>query len=140
MPVKTQQQEQAQKQRYLKAIARIGTLTGGCRAAKVSPHTVYAWREHDDAFKLAEHEAREECADQIEASVIRRAKNRSDTLAIFMLKAMRPEKYRDRQWIEHSGPEGEPIAIDVEHRSALSSRIASLVTRAGTASMAGRPE
>lgn len=105
----TEQQEQAQKTRYLSALEKVGTLTAGCKAARVSPHTVYQWRELDDAFVFAEHEARERCADELEASVIRRAKGRSDVLAIFMLKAMRPSKYRENRSIEVSGPNGAPI-------------------------------
>jgi hypothetical protein len=97
MPVKTTEQtEQAQKQRYLKAVEQIGTLTAGCRAARVSPHTVYQWREFDVEFSVLEQEAKNRCADELEATVIRRAKRRSDLLAMFMLKAMRPEKYRER--------------------------------------------
>src|SRR5690348_6227205 len=55
----TEQAEQARKERYLRAVAAVGTLTAGCKAAHVSPHTVYAWREQDTAFLIAEHEARE---------------------------------------------------------------------------------
>lgn len=33
----------------------------------------------------------------------------SDTMMIFMLKAMFPEKYRERYGLEHSGPNGGPI-------------------------------
>lgn len=97
MPAKTTEQgEQAQKKRYLSAVEQVGTLTAGCRAARVSPHTVYQWREFDLEFSLLEQEARNRCADELEAVVIRRAKRRSDLLAMFMLKAMRPEKYRER--------------------------------------------
>ena len=40
---------------------------------------------------------------------VRRAIDGSDTLLIFMLKARRPEKFKDRQSHEHSGPGGGPI-------------------------------
>lgn len=110
MPARTSEtDEKAQKERYLRAIGAVGTLTAGCKAAKVSPNTVYKWREHDEEFTFREQQARESCADELEASVIRRAKGRSDVLAMFMLKAMRPEKYRENRSIEVSGPNGNPI-------------------------------
>lgn len=35
----------------------------------------------------------------------------SDTLAIFLLKGAKPEKYRERQQVEHTGKDGGPIAV-----------------------------
>lgn len=92
----------------------VGTLTAGCKAAKISPNTVYKWREHDDEFLMSEQQAREMCADELEAVVLRRAKGRSDILAMFMLKAMRPEKYRDNAHIEHTGPNGAPFTFTIQ--------------------------
>lgn len=110
---RTEQIEQAQKERYLRALGTVGTLTAGCKAARVSPHTVYAWREHDTAFSVAEHEAREACADEIEAALVRRAKRRSDVAAIFLLKGLRPEKYADR-WVGRlGGDDGAAIPVRV---------------------------
>lgn len=113
-PYKTPQQLQAQKNRFLRAVERFGTLTAGCKAARVSPHTVYEWREQDIEFTIREHEARERCADELEAVVLKRAKKRSDILAIFLLKAMRPERFRERYEISHSPSEIllKPIVID----------------------------
>jgi hypothetical protein len=39
----------------------------------------------------------------LEDEALRRAKDKSDTLLIFLLKARRPEKYKDRISTEHSG-------------------------------------
>jgi len=124
-PEKTLQLEQDQKKRYLAAVGRVGTLTAGCKAARVSPHTVYQWRELDDAFVFAEREARNRCADELEAVVYRRAKNRSDILAIFLLKGMRPEKYRDRIGVEHSGSIGTDNELDVRIAARLAEVAAS---------------
>lgn len=142
MPPRTSEiDEKAQKERYLRALEKTGTLTSGCKAARVSPNTVYKWREMDDAFVISERLARDVCADELEASVIRRARGRSDVLAMFMLKAMRPAKYRDNSRVEMSGPDGNPI----EHRvyadlsdSELDARISALETREGRALSAPR--
>lgn len=131
--------EADQKERYLRAVASVGTLTAGCKAARVSPNTVYEWREHDATFLVREHQAREECADELEASVIRRAKGRSDTLAIFMLKGMRPAKYRDNSRVELTGEDGGPIAIDSDPYGAIESRMASLAARLRMAQLPREP-
>ena len=91
--------EADQKQRYLAAIARVGTLTAGCRDARCSRHTVYKWREHDAEFAIAEHDAREGFADRLEEEAVRRATNPeggSDRMLEMLLKAVRPDKYRER--------------------------------------------
>lgn len=121
-----EQDEQAQKERYLRAMSRTGTLTAGCKAAKVSPHTVYQWREFDTAFVVAENDAKGAFADALEEEAVRRAwhgvkkpvyqgkelvgyiQEYSDTLLIFTLKALRPEKYRDR-WEGKLAAEGDGL-------------------------------
>jgi len=106
--------EPAQKERYLRAIATAGTLAAGCRAARVSHNTVYAWREVDQEFALRENQARSSFADALEEAAVRRARDGierpvyqngqlvgyetlySDSLLWNLLKATRPEKYRER--------------------------------------------
>jgi hypothetical protein len=91
----------------------VGTLTAGAKAAKVSTNTVYLWRE-DGEFCVREQQAKESFADQLEQEAVRRAwhgnlkpvyqagirvgfiREYSDTLLIFLLKANRPDKYRER--------------------------------------------
>jgi hypothetical protein len=43
----------------------------------------------------------------------------SDTLLIFLLKARRPEVYRERQQIQHTGPSGGPVEITVSEKSRI---------------------
>jgi len=51
--------------------------------------------------------------DRLEDEAVKRAtKGKSDVLLIFMLKARRPEKFRDRVSAEHSGPGGAPLLIE----------------------------
>jgi len=108
------EQTALKKGRYLEAMALAGTLTAGCQAAQVSHNTVFKWRELDDQFVLAEQQARNRFADNLEQEAVRRAwrgvdkpvyqggelvgtvTEYSDTLLIFMLKAVRPEKFRER--------------------------------------------
>ncbi len=126
--------------RYLKARAKRGTLSAGCRAARVSPHTVYRWREEDQAdgytaeeFSLLERQIVEEFADRLEEEAERRAvqgvvepvyqggklvgkvRKYSDTMLAMLLNGARPEKYQ-RQRHEHTGKDGKPIAVQHNHQ------------------------
>lgn len=94
-PVRALTVEQ-QKARYLKAVELLGTLRAGCRAGRVSPHTVYQWREHDEDFMLRERETREAFIDSLEEIAVKRARDGSDKLVAMLLGALRPEKYKRR--------------------------------------------
>ena len=103
-----------QKARYLAGFSVDCTLTAGCKAAGVSNHTVYQWREMDDEFVMKENELKLELADRLEGEAIRRAykgwdrpiyqrgilagyeRVYSDMLLKLMLTALKPEKFRER--------------------------------------------
>jgi hypothetical protein len=113
-PGAIEQREQGLQRAYIEAVARNGTLTGACKAARISVHTVYAWRERDETFVIREHEAREAFADTLEREMVRRGVHGvqqpvfqrgrlvgyvveySDQLLIKLIRAARPEKYRER--------------------------------------------
>lgn len=108
------EEDAPRKERYLRAIGTAGTLAAGCRAAKVSHNTVYAWRETDQEFAMRENQARSSFADALEEAAVRRARDGierpvyqqgqlvgyetvySDALLWNLLKATRPEKFRER--------------------------------------------
>lgn len=89
--------------------------------------TAYGWRKDDPAFAKAWDEAKAIGLEALEDEALRRAfegydkpivhmgiitdtvKEYSDTLAIFLLKGGKPEKYRDNVRQEISGPNGGPV-------------------------------
>ena len=89
------------------------------QAGIASRQTINAWREKDADFAAAYTEAMENAADLLETEARRRAvqgveephfykdeivghvRRYSDTLLLALLKATRPEKFKDR--VEHSG-------------------------------------
>lgn len=113
------------KRALLAALARTGNVSEAARAARVDRNCYYDWRKEDKVFKAAAEAALEEAADRLEAEARRRAeagvpepvfyrgrkvatiRRYSDTLLIFLLKGVRPEKFRER--FEHSGPGGGPL-------------------------------
>lgn len=92
-----------------------------CRKAKIGRTTAYKVRDDDADFAAAWDIALEDAADMMEEEVHRRAvegvlrpvyqggkkvgsvREYSDTLLIFRLKAVRPEKYRERTEVRHRG-------------------------------------
>lgn len=105
---------EAQKQMYLEAVPRLFTVAASLKAAGVTPSALARWREEDGAFLVAERQQRELAADVLEGEAVRRAykgvrrpvyqggllaghvTEYSDTLLVFLLKGMRPDKYRER--------------------------------------------
>jgi hypothetical protein len=102
------------RERFLATLREIPNVTAAARAADMARSGAYALRERDAEFKQAWDDAVEEGVDMLEREAQRRAFEGtkkpviyqgaitdsylefSDTLAIFLLKAHRPEKYRDR--------------------------------------------
>ena len=127
---------------FLAELAVRGNVTDAALAAGVPRQTVYDWRTGDEAFAAAWDAALDEAADAMEREAWRRAiegvdepvfgslgnnqgsgeigavRKYSDTLLIFLMKGANPGKYRDRQQIEHSGPNGTPIQHVFNHASA----------------------
>lgn len=114
-------------EKFLTTLADGGTIAAGAKAAGVHRATAYKWRDEDPEFAAAWDEAIEQGTDALEDEAKRRAvegvkepvfhkgeicghvQRYSDTLLIFMLKARRPEKYRETVRNEHTGADGGPI-------------------------------
>lgn len=103
------------------------TVSGACEVAGVDRSTAYRERQRNEEFALAWHDLEQETTDTLEREAFRRAaegveepvyhrgeevghvRKYSDTLLIFLLKARKPEMYRETHRFEHSGPNGAPI-------------------------------
>jgi hypothetical protein len=99
---------------FLDALGKSAVVLLACRAAGVSRATVYRHRARSGRFARRWDDALEDAVDMLEAEARRRAlhgtdrpvyyrgeavgtvREYSDTLLIFLLKASRPERYRDR--------------------------------------------
>jgi len=107
--------------RFLKAFAEHGLVIEAAAAAGVGRSTVYDERQKNESFALAwadieewtteemEHEARRRAVLGVDKPVFfkgeqcGKVREYSDTLLIFMLKARKPETYRETVGIHHSG-------------------------------------
>ena len=97
------------KAKFLSVLAEGGSVTQAASAIGVARKNVYEWRKKDEQFKADWDDAVEEGTDLLEDVAVRRAKDHSDTLLIFLLKARRKERYAERQ--EHTGKDGDPITL-----------------------------
>ena len=66
-----------------------------CEVAGVGRQVVYRWREEDEPFAEAWREAKAEAIEVLEQEAHHRAMSSSDTLLIFLLKAAKPDVYRE---------------------------------------------
>lgn len=82
--------------KFLELLATTGNISASAEGAGVSRSAVYDRLATDAAFRARVDEAKEESVDRLEAIARKRAEESSDTLMIFLLKALRPERYRER--------------------------------------------
>lgn len=141
----------AQRKAFLAALSEGLTVSGAARCAGVARGTLYYWREEDPEFAADWKSAEEAGADALEDEALRRAvsglvepvfyggkevgevRKYSDSLLVFLLKARRPDKYRDRVSTEVSGPHGGPIELsDTEREARIQSLLALAAKRAET--------
>ena len=82
--------------RVLEALTTGLSVTGALKLAGVSRSQHEKWKREDDHYAQLCIEATDAGTDQLEDIALHRARKSSDVLAIFLLKARRPEKYRER--------------------------------------------
>jgi hypothetical protein len=110
----------------LEAYVETGQVVSACKAARVCRSDHYKWMKTDRAYAEAFELADEMSADLLEDEVLKRAKDGvveavfyqgkpvgarriySDGLAMFLLQGKRPQKYRQNQKVELTGPRGGP--------------------------------
>ena len=102
------------KRAFLAVYPGCGTIKAAAEAVKIDRRRHYEWLAADPEYVTAFEQAKEDAADTLEAEAIRRAVHGveepvgwhrgvaggtvtrySDTLLIFLLKGLRPEKYRE---------------------------------------------
>lgn len=87
---------QAKKGLFLEAFASQGTVLHAAKEVGIHRDTHYQWMKEDPDYAKAFSAASEDSVQNLEAEARRRAFAGSDTLLIFILKAARPERYRER--------------------------------------------
>lgn len=118
--------------KFLLSLRDNGNVRLACQIVAIDRQTAYNHRESDQLFRQQWDDAIEEAIECMEAEARRRAmrgitetvfyrgkkcgviQKYSDTLLIFLLKAHRPEKYRERWNGDLNGTHGKPTATGDE--------------------------
>lgn len=119
------------KRAFLVAYAELGNISEAAKAARCNRQSHLNWLKRDGLYALAFKDAQEQAIDRLEKEAQRRAhdgvvepvyyqgkvvggiKRYSDTLLIFLLKGLRPDKYRERYDMRHSGADGADIGLRI---------------------------
>lgn len=117
------------RQQFLGLVANGASITRAARSIRMSRQYMYELRVKDPIFAAAWDAAEEEGTDLLEDEATRRAaegveepvyykgdvagfvRKYSDTLMIVLLKARRPDKYRERSETTHKGDATAPIHV-----------------------------
>lgn len=125
---------------FLDTLRATANISAAARAADINRRTAYTWRDENPEFAADWDEALEEATDALEAEARRRAldgvakpvfyqgsecgtvQEYSDALMALLLKAHRPDKYKERSANELSGPGGvaftfPPLEFVVTHEA-----------------------
>jgi hypothetical protein len=106
---------------WLHCFEYTGMVTAACALMGISRQTAYEERQRNEGFAVAWHDVEERVVERMEREAVRRAvegvetplvsagklvttvRTYSDGLLQFMLKARRPETYRERVDLTHGG-------------------------------------
>lgn len=132
------------------ALGSGASYTIAAERAGIARSALFKWRKDDPNFDQDCLDAEEEGTDRLEDEAMRRARHGvlkpilykgeqvaeireySDTLMVTMLKARRPDRFKDRQQIQHEG------TIETMDDAQIDKRIADLI--ASAAARAATPE
>lgn len=89
------------KNQFIVAYREHGSIYHAALAIRVNRKTVYRWMAADAEFAEALADCKEDCSDQVETSVFKKAVNGSTLDSIFYLKAHRPQ-FRDKITVDLS--------------------------------------
>ena len=102
--------------KFLAAYRMHGNISAAARQAGVARQKVYERIARSEKFKAAIDDAFAESTEVLEAAAFSRAtKDKSDAVLMFLLKARRPQTYKDIMRTEHTvPPESAPMTFTLK--------------------------
>lgn len=97
-------------QKVLNEYVRCGVIGTACDRAGVRRNVHKEWLERFPKYKELYEEIREKYVDGLEVVAHERAREKSDSLLMFLLKAERREKFGDRTELDHKNAQA-PITL-----------------------------
>lgn len=108
------------KDLFIEGFRESGIISHALMYAGVDRKVLRAALERDKEFLEEFHDAKADAIDSLETEAVRRAKDGSDQLLMFLLKSHRPEVYRENHKIEVTGH------FEVDHKNALMDKLAAM--------------
>lgn len=142
---------------FLAAYVRTAAIKKAARFIHASAKSHYRWLHGDPRYRECFQQARRVLADAAEEEVYRRAyagydtpilyqgevkgyyKSYSDTLAMFMLKGLKPEVYRDSAGVPFEGPTSITITVKHPERDGVPGAVSEAITFPLPGSKTGAP-
>lgn len=97
------------REQFLAELSLGKSVSAGARACAMSRQAAYEWRAADKEFARQWDEAIEEGTDLLEDVAKTEAVGGNTTLLIFLLKARRPDMYRERLGIDFANATPEQV-------------------------------
>lgn len=129
--IKRARTERWSRQAFLDAFEELGMVTAACKEVGLSRQVVYNERQRNEEFATAWADVEERLVERMEREAYRRAVEGvekplvsagklvttvtefSDGLLQFLLKARRPERYRENVKVEHAGRVTSRVELDL---------------------------
>lgn len=127
--------------KFIVALAEGATVTEAAKESGTSRQNAYAYRDRDPEFAAGWDEVYEHGTERLEAEAFRRAvegvdqpvyqagkkvgtvRKFSDTLLIFLLKARKPDTYRERISVDDDRERQQRKALEAEDEQTLDKRL-----------------
>lgn len=92
------------KRAFLAAFSRCGSISRAAKRAKVDRSSHYLWKREDPEYVKAFDDAMIQAGDAVvDALAEEGIERRNVTALIFLAKGLQPEKFRERQDVNHTG-------------------------------------
>lgn len=108
----TDKERAAIKKVFLHHLCDGSSVAYSAQKAGVAYRTCYVWRDKDPEFAVAWDEALEQGTDGLEDVALRRAKDGSDAVLMFLLKSRRKDVYVDSHSVKHVGHDGGAVKVE----------------------------
>ena len=105
------------RSKILRSLSSGMSIAHACRAAGIGRMTYYEWYRDDPEFRADADDAIEAGTDHLEDSAMKRALAGDTGLTTFLLKARRPEKYRERVEQKVVGDEDKHVTFVFRERA-----------------------
>jgi hypothetical protein len=121
---------------FLAALEEQGTVWSACVQANVGRSTVYRERQRNEPFALKWADIESKVTDKLERKAVDLALDGDTQVLMFLLKARRPDVYRERVSVRHDGG----LRVSVPEISESTDRLSAVVGLMGAIGVLPSPD